>query len=443
MQAEKLFNGIAVIIDNEIQDEGSDIYKIKGLIETKNIPVATFTEVPSVDVVSSLGSASFIILDWDYTNGELEIESDERISIPSELSSTIEERLIEFIKCLLNDIFVPVFIFTAKSKETIVESLKDASLWDDEKSNRIFIKQKAEVDSDEELFSAIDEWVKAMPSVYVLKEWEHVLYRTKNSMFNELYSYSPNWAKIIWDMLKEDSIENQREFGNFVTRSLVNRIIDYSFDETLIQTTSSIKSDELRKVVEGERYFSYESQPEQAYTGDLYKDGSKYYLNIRAQCSMARRDDKGNYNPTLYCIKGKKLRNQDIVSEDIRFTTENELVFDANKRFSFNQICEFCKDESKLEEINKNFSKHRNSIFFRKGSILERDDKVIIGCVAGEQAICFDMDICVFNYEDMKEKRIGRILSPYITKIQQKCAINTIREGVLPLPKELFLSFDE
>ncbi len=262
-------------------------------------------------------------------------------------------------------------------------------------------------------------------------------------MFNEFYTYSPNWAKIIWDMLKEDSIENQEEFGGFVTRSLLNRIRGYSFEETAIQPREKIENDELRKVVEGERYLTYEEQPEQAYTGDLFKDGSKYYLNIRAQCSMSRKDADGNYNPAMYCIRGKKLRNQDIISEDIRLSTEEELVFGATKRFSLDQMREFCKDTEKLVEFNRNFSKHRNSIFFRKGTILERDDKVIVGCIAGEQAIQFEMDLEVFSFNDMKGKRIGRVLSPYITKIQQKCAAHMVREGVTPLPKELFISFDE
>lgn len=96
-----------------------------------------------------------------------------------------------------------------------------------------------------------------MPSVYVLKEWDRVLSKTRNAMFNEFYTYSPNWAQIIWDMLKEDSIESQQEFGNFVTRSLINRIQNYSFDEASIRSDTRPNTAELRKVVEGERYLSY------------------------------------------------------------------------------------------------------------------------------------------------------------------------------------------
>lgn len=259
-----------------------------------------------------------------------------------------------------------------------------------------------------------------------------------NPVATLIYTYSPNWAQIIWDMLKEDSIESQQEFGNFVTRSLINRIQNYSFDEASIRSDTRPNTAELRKVVEGERYLSYAEQPAQAYTGDLFKNGSKYYLNIRAQCSLAREGD-----PLLYCIHGEKLKSKDIISEDIRLTTEKELVFSAKQHFSLDQMREICQDTEKLEVFNRNFSRHRNSIFFRKGTILERDDKVIIGCVAGEQAIQFKMDLEILSFNAWKGKRIGRVLPPYITKIQQKCAVNMVREGVAPLPKELFISFED
>ena len=63
--------------------------------------------------------------------------------------------------------------------------------------------------------------------------------------------------------------------------------------------------------------------------------------------------------------------------------------------------------------------------------------------MAGEQAIQFKMDLEILSFNAWKEKRIGRVLPPYITKIQQKCAVNMVREGVAPLPKELFISFED
>ena len=97
MDIGKLFNGIAVIVDNEIENKTSAIYKIKELIEAKNIPVAVYSEIPQLDVIPALSGASFIILDWDYTNGEAEVGEDERVVIPDALTTSNEERLIAFI----------------------------------------------------------------------------------------------------------------------------------------------------------------------------------------------------------------------------------------------------------------------------------------------------------------------------------------------------------
>lgn len=445
MDVEKLFQGIAVIFDDEIDDSKSTIFNIKKLIQSKNIPVAVYNEMPRKEIIPSLSNASFVVLDWDYKNSELDVESDERLSIAPELKKEQDKDLIQFIRELLSLVFVPVFIFTSKSVDSIQRELQGEGLWSNEKENRIFIKQKNDINTEKGLFGAIEDWIKAMPSAYVLKEWEKRISKSKDAMFLELYEYSPSWTKIIWEMLREDSVENHREFGEFVMRNLNNRIESYEFDEDIIGADKKISPEELRRVVQGERYLVYntDKQPKQAYTGDLFKDGDKYYLNIRAQCDLSRMDEYGEYNPLLYCIEGKKLRSKDIVTDDIRMTTDGNLIFSSDKIFSLEKMCEICKDAAKLQEFNKKFIKHRNSIFFRKGTFLERNDKVIVGCIAGEQALQFDLNIRIKNFNDEKDKRIGRILPPYITRIQQKCAQNMVREGIMPMPKELFMIFED
>mgnify|MGYP000852066597 FL=1 len=445
MDVGKLFQGIAVIFDDEINNPTSTISTIKEIIQCKNIPVAVYNEMPRQEIIPSLSNASFVILDWDYTNGELDVGDDERLSIPTELKTEQDKNLIQFISELLRIVFIPVFIFTSKSVDSIKTTLQDAKLWNDDKENRIFIKQKNDINTEVQLFGAIEDWIKAMPSVYVLKEWEKNISKSKDAMFIELYGYSPNWVKIIWDMLKEDTIEYHREFGEFVTRNLNNRIGTYEFDEKIIEARrDNISSEELRRVVKGERYFVYDTQPKQAYTGDLFKDGRDYYLNIRAQCDLSRMNENNSaYNPKLYCIKGKKLRSNDIVTDDIRMTTEGTLSFGVNKSFSLDEMREKCKDNDELKNFNKNFANYRNNIFFRKGTFLERNDKVIVGCVADEQVLQFNLDISIKEFNDVKDKRIGRILPPYITRIQQKCAQNMVREGIMPTPKELFMNFED
>ena len=213
IDVEELFKGIAVIIDDEINDETSPIFKIKKLIEQRNIPVLTYTEGPRLEIIEALSNVSFIVLDWEYLDSSFQTDmGEERIAIPATLHDDAEENLIKFIDGVINKIFVPTFIFTGHDSEKIKSKLKENDLWKEGNPNRIFIKQKADLDSEEKLFTSIKEWLKEMPSVYVLKEWEKTFNKTKNEMFLDLYGYSPYWVKIVWDTLKRDSIDNQAEF---------------------------------------------------------------------------------------------------------------------------------------------------------------------------------------------------------------------------------------
>ena len=371
MDVEKLFQGIAVIFDDEISNSDSTISNIKKLIEKKNIPVAVYNEMPRREIIPSLSNASFVILDWDYNNSKLSMEREERLLVPAELQNEQDEDLIRFIKELLRHVFVPVFIFSSKSEDDIKTTLIDEELWYNDKPNRIFIKQKNEINSEKQFFGAIEEWLKSMPSVYVLKEWEQQISKSKDIMFLELYGYSPNWVKIIWDMLKEDALalDNHHEFGEFITRNLNNRIGLYEFDEDIIGAEIGISSEELIQVIEGERYLTYgKKQLKQAYTGDLFKDNDKYYLNIRAQCDLSRRK-----NPTLYCIEGEAIKDTDIVTDYIRMTEDMKLFFGKDgDYFELKNVQNTCSDTKKLEDINKKFQNHRDSIFLRKGTFLER-----------------------------------------------------------------------
>ena len=443
MEVEELFKGIAVIIDDEINDESSPIFNIRKLIEKRNIPVLTYAEIPSVEIIEALSNVSFIVLDWEYMGNSFQPDfSEERLVIPETLHDDTEEHLIKFIDGIINRIFVPTFIFTGHDSEKIKNKLIENNLWEEGKPNRIFIKQKSDLDSEEKLFTSIKEWLKEMPSVYVLKEWEKTFNKTKNEMFLDLYGYSPYWVKIVWDTLKADSVDNQAEFGEFVTRNFVNRIGEYKFDEECLDTEKTFSQKELQTVIEGERYIRYSSQPLQAYTGDLIKDGKNYYLNIRAQRDLARPNQQGEYNPTLYCVKGKKLKNKDIATDDIKITQDGKLSFGVGKEYTFDELKNICTDIEKLKKVNNKFRNHRNGIFFNKGDLLGKRPEIIIACIAGENAIKFDLkEIIPLPYKEYVDRRIGRLLPPYITKVQQNSSQYIVREGLMPVPEELYSDF--
>lgn len=101
MNVRELFQGIAVIFDDEIDDDQSKIFKIKQLLEEQNIPVATSKEQPSKEMIPSLQNAAFIIVDWNFTDKKLG-SVEERILVPDTLRDESEKELIEFIKDFYN-----------------------------------------------------------------------------------------------------------------------------------------------------------------------------------------------------------------------------------------------------------------------------------------------------------------------------------------------------
>lgn len=436
----RIFQGIAVIFDDEIYTEDSGIYNIKTYLESKGIIVACYNYAPDVRFIPAVANASFVIVDWDYTSilREPDNSVDDYVSISSssELSKTTQEGLIIFLLELLKKTFIPIFIFTGKNVDVIRSELEErcSGILD----KRIFIKSKDELGSPEQLFNVLENWIKEMPSVYVLKEWDKTITQSKHSLFLNLYSCSPAWPNVIRNMLEKDSnIGWQHEFGEFLTKSLSNRIDEYKFDEDFIGSTDFIDDKEIQKVLEGERYYEYQGRrPKIAYTGDLYQISNKFYLNIGAQCDLLHhKESKEKYNPNIYCIEGTVVAKKDIVSQYVRLTAD-ELIIDKENSYTFKQLSDL--NSKKRKEINNALRNHRENIFFRKGTFIESSNKVVIGCIASEQIIQFELDIQIKEFEYIQDYLIGRILPPYITRIQQRCSQHLIREGILPIPQELF-----
>lgn len=197
MDVKKLFSGIAVIIDNEVDKQEAPIYKIRTTIVNSNIPVVAYNNIPSSETIDSLRNASFIILDWNFLDNPINDVDEERMRLvgASELEEQKQEELIGFIKLLLDKLFVPVFIFSGVDIGEVEDVLSEKGLYNKGKANRLFVKSKTEVESEEQLFQCIEEWLKEMPSIYAMKEWYDVFQTTKNCMFREWYQYAPQWVR--------------------------------------------------------------------------------------------------------------------------------------------------------------------------------------------------------------------------------------------------------
>ena len=134
----ELFKGIVVIIDDKINDTSSKIFEIKQEIEKKDISVVCYDNIPAIEKISSFSNASFIILDWSFSDLDGNGDLDERISMGATNKKEEEERIIKLIKRINNDFFIPLFIFSDETEENIKEKISEREVLE-----RIFVRQKS------------------------------------------------------------------------------------------------------------------------------------------------------------------------------------------------------------------------------------------------------------------------------------------------------------
>ena len=307
------------------------------------------------------------------------------------------------------------------------------------------VKSKEIIDGYKSLIREVHTWLESTPSALALKIWEKEAVRTKNKMFLELYKASPNWVSVLLKSMRSDSDNKERtvnhEFSEFLNNSFVNRMNDGPYSRIKNSRKEDKNQEEIRRILQGERYIEYNKDdlPEIALVGDIYKSklDEEYYLNIRAQCNTIRNDD-----PVLYLIPGKEM-DISLVSRPFSLSLKKrkkENCLMVNKTpFPLSDLIQ--ADEKAKNEFHKHIQSMNKQFVFQGGEIIEKKKEAIVACIANTHLMRFDFDgFEATKKSDLEEKaiRIGRLMPPYISKIQSRFASYMVREGLMALPSELF-----
>lgn len=400
MDEKGLFNGIAVAIDDEVNEPDANIATIINQIESSGIPVLKYTALPEnfKDVVSHFQNLSFLLLDWRLIKNSLETtDIEEGIQVPATIQEYDASENMEFIKAINEKCFCPIFLFTNENIEDIKAKLTEEELIKDNKPSNLLIESKGNLQKDGSLFEKVADWLKQTPSLYALREWEREYQNCKTRLFSDFHAISPLWPTVMWNNFEKDGANKSLELGELISRNLHSRMTPFEFDNNVLNQDVQIPKNELRQVLEGERYLARESiHDTDIGTGDLFKekdqkDGishTKYYLNIRAQCDLLRTEDN---NPELYVISGYILEQ---------------------------------KDNGKISNIS-----------FNQGQYLEKPHQSIVAFIDGGHIVEFKFnEFEIKKWDDVKGIRVGRLLPPYITKIQQRYALYMQRQGLPRIP---------
>lgn len=373
----QLFSGIGVVIDEAIHDDNqipNGIQKIVQSIKSKHIPLLLFEDLPDDEVISKLHSISFLILDWNLSGV---------LPIPK---ATIDDNIV-FLKKLKETCYIPLFIFSDEDPHTIEVALSENGITAE--NSPIFIKKKDELDTVQKLFGEIESWLKTTPSIYVLKEWEKATREAKTIMLSELSSVHPFWPSVLTKAIQDDGGNKNWELMNSLQNNLSYRIVFPEFDNDIIGLEKEgITKEEVRKILECERFIPNNKLPNYPFAGDIYLIEDNFYINIRPDCDIIRE------KKDLYLLKGNVIEEAKINSN-----TDDKIVFSQG---------EF------QEKINNCF------VAFVDGKIL-----------------CFSLrKLAIKKWNEVKDNRCGRLLPPFITKIQQKYSSYIQRQGLPSIPNQ-------
>lgn len=393
------FTGVAVVIDDEVTHEDKAINKIVKAIRESGGHVVEMDKLPDPETnYKNFAGASFFILDWNLEGVATAIDDGggASVAIPETLAENLLADKVEFLTKLRDTRLAPVFIFTAEPIPNVKKALKrHEGLYQDEERSHIFIMSKEDV-IEKGVFAVLNEWIQKHPAALALKLWEQQYEIAKNAMFVDFHTRDPMWPALLWRTFKEDGVPPADELGQVVSRNIASRMLPISinmeaFDEEL---EASYNADPdayqktLLKVLSGERFVKSVNAGSIA-PGDVFKFDGAYWINIRPDCDCIERE--GQPALVLYLLRGKRLSPSGIVS-----------VVDSDKvRFK------------------------------------ERDDQELVFAIHDGETVCFEFKTLHQRpYAEIAESRIGRLLPPYSTRVQQRYANYLQRPGLPKMPLE-------
>ena len=395
MDTKDLMSGIAVVIDDALYDgdteramdgvpDGDLIRQIVEWFERVwELPFVKSSSLPDASQWKNLlRAASFVLLDWRlWPRGAEELER-----------RTIEE-IVQFLLAAKENL-VPVFIFTNEDPEDVKASLPP-DVYSDATEGKcfVFVRRKDEMWSDESVdVGTLDEWIHTNAAVYALKTWEQVVGSAKGELFRAMCAGSMDWPRVFWNAYVTDGAEPSASLTNLINDSLRGRMQADAFEEEhLGGDFEDVPGNELRKLI-AETSFRLEVflPQDEIRCGDLYKgSGGKFWLNLRPDCDCIPRDGGDSGDVEVYCVQGKKVGPSDL-----------------NKRYQ--------KKTGQFEE----------RVF----------ESVAFAIVDGRSIVFNFRKLRVMQYSEVREERIGRLLHPYLTRVQQRYALYAQRQALPRVP---------
>lgn len=390
-----LNKGPVLVIDDTIGGEEDDIKEIISRIEKKGLPVLKYNNLDKAnEEINNLYFSNFIILDWYLFPEELPGD----VSLGATLRESLNKKKIDFIKKVKHICFSPIFIFTNISTEGIEEEIEkplmeNSLLYSDSRRNFIFIRNKQEILKN--LFEDINKWILKNPHIYFSKIWLNQCLKNSNEIFWSLYKKNSNWPNVFYKSFVEDGEDPIYGLNDILFRLVKAKMSYRNLDTKIIgEKVDAADMNEIKLLYAGIMYLEEKDKIEDDIKpGDIFKEESEYYINIRPECDTTKKKDKNIDKIDIYLVKGKQISNE--------WVEEN--------------------------------------LYDEKYGLLNRPTLYILPFLDGKNFVQFQFkNLEIREYSEMKSKKICRLLPPFITSFQHQFSGFLGRYGMPRVPDEVF-----
>ena len=418
--------GIGVVIDDRVPLSDAErtkdaIGEIVNQLQSDGISLLKYREIPPESEWDNFGNVAFLLIDWslidprsgDEESSEDDGDSSSDVDVDNEM---MVKQICRFIKTIHSKAFAPIFIFSNQDDGEIKQCLKGEGIEVDVPNAYVLVKPKVEMkDQDSEgvpkLFCEINSWIHATPTINLFATWGGDVLRARNQMFSEFYDKSHDWPSLLWNAYKDDNDDPAHGLSQVMFDNLKARV-RCNLDDIPTSSISADVSAALLDVLGMMVVLPSVALPGQIGCGDLFEiasdeNGQRFNMVVSCDCDCIVRSKKDG--------GGKNGK------------TDNE---------QYVQVLEVCHPIARTDpEIKSRISpdrgyKHKATesyIFPIKGQCFK---------------VCYKTLKLILLEDFNLEKRVGRVLPPYITDIRQRLAQWNQRVGFPKLPAELFARKD-
>lgn len=401
--------GAAVVIDDRIGQE-TDIDDLLKQLDDEAVPTVRLKKLPPTDALVHWKQFALIVMDWALTDvdEESEIEIPRGVPVPSTLSRDVIARNIAFIAALLEQTALPIFIATNEAVDDVKTSLREAF-----EGTAPIYAERVHVFSKNQLkpnvFETIGSWIASRPALQVLNAWRRAYVAAEIDVFHQFSRAQHDWVASIQRASRADEADIQVVLRDLIAANVLNRVgpLEVVLGEVALDGALDDGAS-LRRVLHHSAVVPDSSlAPSEVSTGDLFvpQGASEPFKEVRIlltpECDLTSRDDKWRFTTLTATRNPRESRQPKRRAAEAWKWGSRELVLTVNLLTEDCAEYDVPVNEWSSETVTPN----------------KTDGNFVIWP----------------GYT-----RIGRLLPPYSTFLQQSFASVAIRKGMPRLPADLY-----